>query len=311
VNIRKKRSKPGLRHQHVACVNAAAEICGARCTGNVLGSETVEFFPTAPRAGNYFFNIPTAGSAMQVVQTVLPILSFAAEPSTVTVRGGTHNPAAPPYDFFHASFLPLLRRVGITAEIELRRYGFFPIGGGEIAVKIFPSSQPPHAFAFHHRGELISVHSEILISRLPQSIAQRESKILQQHLQWPAAKIKITEISDSPGPGNVILIHARYGETTYLFTAFGQRGKPAEKVALEACETYLDFHRSNTALDEHLTNQIILYLALKNGGAFTSHSLSRHTETNIEVLKRFLEATITVEKKDDRCFEIHVERFTR
>jgi RNA 3'-terminal phosphate cyclase (ATP) len=305
-DIRRKRSKPGLRHQHLACVNAAAEICGARCQGNALESVALEFFPGPIRPGNYFFNIPTAGSAMQVLQTVLPILSFATDSSTVTVRGGTHNPAAPPYDFFKASFLPLLKQLGISAEVELRKYGFFPVGGGEVVATIHPQTPSSRAFSCHRRGKLASASGEILISWLPLSIAQRESKIMQQQLSWPETKIQIKEVTSSPGPGNVILIHGRYGEITHVFTAFGQRGRPAEKVAGEACETYLDFHHSSAALDEHLANQILLLLALKNGGSFTAQRLSLHTKTNIEVIKRFLDKKIAVKKKADDCFEISV-----
>jgi RNA 3'-terminal phosphate cyclase (ATP) len=305
-NIRKKRSKGGLRHQHLACVNAAAKICGAQCQGNELESVMLEFVPGPIRAGNYFFDIPTAGSAMQVIQTVLPILSYAKEPSTVTVRGGTHNPAAPPYDFFKFSFLPLLRKLGFSAEIELRKYGFSPVGGGEVVATIHPRSQSADPFAHHQRGKPSVANGEILISWLPLAIAERESKVMQQRLGWPAKKIKINEITSSSGPGNVVLINTRYGEITHVFTAFGQRGKPAEQVADEVCKIYLTFRLANAVLDEHLTNQILLYLALKNRGSFTAQSLSLHTRTNIEVIKHFLGSTIAFEKRDDGCFEITV-----
>ena len=41
----------------------------------------------------------TAGSATLVLQTVLPALLSAREPSRLTLEGGTHNPFAPPFDF--------------------------------------------------------------------------------------------------------------------------------------------------------------------------------------------------------------------
>ncbi len=302
INIRKKRSKPGLRHQHLV------EISGARCKGNVLQSLQLEFVPTAIRPGNYFFNIPTAGSSMQVIQTVLPMLSFADAPSVVTVRGGTHNPGAPPYEFFLDSFLPLLQQLGFTAEIQLRKHGFYPVGGGEITAAIHPHSPNEKEFSLRQRGEPDTASGEILISWLPRSIAEREMKVLQQRLSWLENKIKINEVTDSPGPGNVVMIRVRYGDLTYLFTAFGQRGKPAEQVAAEAGEAFLSFRLRNAALDEHLANQILLYLALKDGGAFTTPSFSSHTKTNIEIINRFLEKKIAVKKKDDGCFEINVSR---
>jgi len=310
INIRKKRSKPGLRHQHLACVNAAAEICEARCKGNVLQSVELEFVPGPIRPGNYFFAIPTAGSTMQVIQTVLPVLSRAAEASTVTVRGGTHNPGAPPFEFFTRSFLPLLQSIGIHAEMQIRKHGFYPVGGGEIAATIHPQTASPQDFSLRQRGEPHTANADILISWLPRSIAERESKILQQKLGWAEGKIAIQEIADSPGPGNVVMIGVKYGAQTYLFTAFGQRGKPSEQVAAEACDIFTGFRLSKAALDEHLSNQILLYLALNNGGVYTAQSLSMHTKTNIDVIKRFLEAKIEVKKKDDGCFEIIVQPFT-
>lgn len=307
IHIRRKRNKPGLRHQHLACVNAAAEICGARCKGNVLESLELEFAPGPIRGGEYFFNIPTAGSAMQVVQTALPILSRAPAPSTVKIRGGTHNPGAPPFEFFTTSFLPLLKQLGVAAELQIRKHGFYPVGGGEIAATVHPqpiTSAPK--FSLQQRGEAVLASAEILLSWLPRSIAERESKILQKNLHWSENKITIMEIADSPGPGNVLMIRVKYGAQNFLFTAFGQRGKPAEQVATEACDMFIGFRLSKAALDEHLANQILPYLALANGGVYTAQSLSLHTKTNIEVIKRFLDIGIEVKKKDDGCFEILV-----
>jgi RNA 3'-terminal phosphate cyclase (ATP) len=308
IHIRKKRSKPGLRHQHLACVNAASEISHARCKGNVLQSTELEFIPETIRAGQYFFAIPTAGSTMQVMQTVLPVLSRAEQSSTVTVRGGTHNPGAPPFEFFTTSFLPLLQPLGIMAEMQIRKHGFYPVGGGEIVASIYPQTASTQNFSLQQRGEPAMASAEILLSWLPRAIAERESKVLQQKLNWPDGKITIREITDSPGPGNVIMIRVTYGSQTYLFTAFGQRGKSAEQVATEACETFINFRLSNAVLDEHLANQSLLYLALTQGGAFTTQNLSLHTKTNIEVIKRFLGMKIDVRKKDDGCFEIAVSR---
>jgi RNA 3'-terminal phosphate cyclase (ATP) len=306
IHIRKKRNKPGLRHQHLACVNAAAEICGGRCKGNVLQSPELEFAPGPIREGNYFFTIPTAGSSMQVIQTVLPVLSRAAAASVVSVRGGTHNPGAPPFEFFTASFLPILNQLGITAEMKILKHGFYPVGGGEITATIYPQTAGAPKFSLQRRGEADTASAEILISWLPLAIAERESKTLQQKLSWPDGKIKIREITDSPGPGNVIMIRVKYGAQTYIFTAFGQRGKPAEQVATEVCEAFIGFRLSKAALDEHLANQILLYLALNNGGVYTTQSLSMHTKTNIEIIKRFLKVKIEIGKKDDGCVEILV-----
>ena len=70
----------------------------------------------------------TAGSALLVFQTVFPILSKAGEPSEIELFGGTHNPMAPPFEFVERIFIPPLSDLGFSAEIELKRHGFFPRG---------------------------------------------------------------------------------------------------------------------------------------------------------------------------------------
>src|SRR5205085_2150276 len=110
--IRAGRKNPGLLRQHLTAVTAAAQVGSAEVTGAYLGSKELTFRPTQVKGGDYAFAIGTAGSAMLVLQTVLPALLMADEPSTLTLEGGTHNPFAPPFDFLTKSFLPILRRMG-------------------------------------------------------------------------------------------------------------------------------------------------------------------------------------------------------
>ena len=86
-NIRAGRKKPGLKRQHVACVNAAKEICGATAAGVEMNASEFTFEPGPVRAGDYHFQVGTAGSTSLVAQTVLPALMIADEPSKVTVQG--------------------------------------------------------------------------------------------------------------------------------------------------------------------------------------------------------------------------------
>jgi RNA 3'-terminal phosphate cyclase (ATP) len=66
----------------------------------------------------------------------LPALITAAGPSRIEIEGGTHNPAAPPFDFLQRSFIPLIERMGPKVKLELQRYGFYPAGGGRFVVEL-------------------------------------------------------------------------------------------------------------------------------------------------------------------------------
>ncbi len=105
-NIRAGREKPGLMRQHLAAVRAAVEIGEATVNGDEIGSKSLTFHPTAIRPGSYTFAVGTAGSGTLVLQTVLPALMIADEPSELKMEGGTHNPWAPPYDFLAQAYFP-------------------------------------------------------------------------------------------------------------------------------------------------------------------------------------------------------------
>ncbi|UCG12421.1 MAG: RNA 3'-phosphate cyclase, partial [Deltaproteobacteria bacterium] len=136
VNIRGGRKKPGLRPQHLTAVQACVAVTNARVEGAELGSQELSLFPSTVRAGTYHFNIGTAGAVTLVVQTVLPALALAEGKTFLTVRGGTHVPWSPPFQYFAEVFLPTTRQLGNHCEASIARWGWYPKGGGEIQVKI-------------------------------------------------------------------------------------------------------------------------------------------------------------------------------
>ena len=165
-NIRAGRQKPGLLRQHLTAVEAATTVGAAEVIGAALGSKTLEFRPGAVTPGNYRFAVGTAGSATLVLQTVLPPLLTANAISTLTLEGGTHNPFAPPFDFLARCFAPLIQRMGPTIELELRRPGFFPAGGGKFHARIEPVKRLAR-FDLLERGPLRQHRARVIISKIP------------------------------------------------------------------------------------------------------------------------------------------------
>src|SRR6185295_15914046 len=98
-NIRAGRRNAGLLRQHLTAVLAAAEIGQADVEGATLGSTALTFTPTSVRSGDYRFAVGTAGRGTLVFQTILPALLRANSATRIIIEGGTHNPAAPPFDF--------------------------------------------------------------------------------------------------------------------------------------------------------------------------------------------------------------------
>jgi len=311
-NIRAARRNPGLAKQHLSCVRAACEICGGQCKGAAIGSQVLDFQPGTIHGGNFAFDIGSAGSATLVIQTILPALFLAEKPSTVTVTGGTHNPWAPPFDFLAETFLPVISTAGFDADCKLEKHGFFPAGGGKITLNVRPHQEKAgRTIDFCKPVENIQIHARIYTARLPAHIPQRQKKLLLQS-KLKFKNIEHIEVTDSDGPGNCIMIRlvassggslkaegfGDGGPRTTVFTAFGQKGKPSEKVVGEVVGLAENFLATRAAVDRFSADQLLIYMAISKSGSYTTSDLTTHLTTNIETIKKFLPVNFETEHQD-------------
>ncbi len=305
--IRAGRKKPGILRQHLTAVNAATEVGKATVNGGGIGSTELSFSPRTVDAGDYHFAVGTAGSATLVLQTVLPALLTASRPSTLVLEGGTHNPFAPPFDFLEKVYVPLVRRMGPRLELTLERHGFYPAGGGRFRVGVEPVERLT-PLELHERGAVKGRRARALVANLPRGVAEREIKTVQKKLSWEPKDLDVEEIKSSPGPGNVLSIELEMEHLTEVFTSFGQLGVNAETVASKAVRETRGYLLSSAPVGEYLADQLLVPLALAGGGSFRATTLSRHTKTNIEVLKMFLHLDIDVTRHDRNDWQVDVKR---
>jgi RNA 3'-terminal phosphate cyclase (ATP) len=283
--IRAGRQRPGLARQHLAAVEAARAISSARVEGASLGSRELTFAPGPVVPGTYRFAVGTAGSACLVLQTVAPALFTAGAPSHLVFEGGTHNPKAPPFDFLARVFLPLVARMGPAVGATIERHGFYPAGGGRVVVDIAPVP----ALAPIELVAPLAVETRrarALLSRLPRHIGERELSVARADLGWDEAECAIEEV-DSPGPGNALHLEVVGAGSAELVTGFGERGVPAETVAMVAAAEMRDFLAAGVPVGSHLADQLLLPMALARGGAFLTLPLTPHATTAIEVIEAF------------------------
>jgi len=284
-NIRANRKRPGLLRQHLTAVNAATAISGARVRGDELGSRELTFEPGPVRPGDHAFVIGSAGSATLVLQTVLLPLARASEPSEIVVEGGTHNPLAPPFEFLEKSYLPLLARMGVRVEASLDRMGFAPAGGGKVRLRVHPGSLA--RLELEEPGRLLRRRAVATVASLPTHISQRELEVLRDRLGLHKGEEAERVIADQ-GPGNVAHVELDYEHVTLVLTSFGERGLLAEKVAARLADEVRRVTRAEVAADEHLADQLLLPLALGQGGSFTTLEPTEHSRTHAEVIRTFL-----------------------
>ena len=259
--IRAGRRPPGLKRQHVTAVSAAAQICGATSEGATLGSKRLVFIPGIVRPGSYHFDIGSAGSTTLVLQTILPALSIADGESNVLLEGGTHNQHAPPFDFLDRAYLPLINRMGPTLVATLHRPGFYPVGRGRLEVMISPAAQLARV-EIMERGAVRQRRVCALFANLPEHIAQRECRTIARKTGWDKSCFEVVEVPNSKGPGNVVIIEIKSQHLTEIFSGFGQKGVPAEKVAMRATKAASRYLAAQVPIGEHLADQLMLPLGI-------------------------------------------------
>jgi RNA 3'-terminal phosphate cyclase (ATP) len=305
-HIRAGRKNPGLRPQHLTAVHAAAAVCGAQLDGDELGSQTLTFAPgDPPHPGTYIFDVAeaaqggSAGSVGLVLQTVLLPLALADGPSHLTIRGGTHVPWAPPVPYLTHVFLPALAHMGIQAQIELARWGFYPTGGGEIRVQI-EGKATVNPIQLTQRGELRRAWGTAAVMNLPSHIPQRMATRARNVLAEANIEAQIEpQRLCGTGPGAGIFLFTEYetaGKTsTAGFTAYGRKGLPAEHVAEAACGELLAHHHSGIPADPHLTDQLVLPVTLaRSVSSISTSQISQHLLTNVWVAGQFLPQDLVI-----------------
>ncbi len=310
-NIRAKRPKPGLMRQHLACVQAAVAVGGAAQTQACndagqpmqVGETTLCFTPGPIHAGDYEFAVGSAGSCMLVLQTVLWPLLLAKAPSALVLRGGTHNPMAPSASYLQQVFQSWSGHSDAWFELELRRHGFYPAGGGEVAVRLMPPAGGIAPFSLMQRGALVSAHAQCLHAGLPRGVAQRELAILKNALGWGDEQLHDRALRANEGPGNVLMVVLQYEHITEVFTSFGEKGVSAEQVARNVLQEVRAYQASQAPVGLHLADQLMIPLALAAlkgpGGQFWATELTEHSRTNARVIEQFLPVRFVLREPGD------------
>lgn len=295
VNIRGKRPKPGLMRQHLTCVKAAAQVCDAAVDGAELGSTELVFHPGKITGGDHSFAIGSGGSTTLVLQTLLPALLHAAKESTLRIEGGTHNPMAPPFEFVEQCYLPAISALGVDAKVKLERHGFMQAGGGLLTAQIRPITKW-RKLELTERGAPVETFGRVLHAHLHRDIAEREIAAASATLGWQADQIDLRYATDSIGPGNAILLGARFANVCEITSGIAQMGKSAEAVATGTAKSLRGYLASSVPVGAHLADQLLLPMALAGGGVFHTLTITDHTQTNMALIEQFLPVKFTVEE---------------
>jgi RNA 3'-terminal phosphate cyclase (ATP) len=319
-NVRGDRPNPGLKRQHLACVDLLADLVDADVSGAEVGSETLEFDPgdgfgdappesvddTSPDPTDLAVDVGTAGSVTLVADTLLPLAVRVDTPVRATLVGGTDVKWSPPADYLRHVKLPLLDACGLDATVDVERRGFYPAGGGELAVEIRPSTLSPIELSRESvevlQSTVYAVASEALEDAdVADRIAETAVEELKERgIDRDAAATAAYVDSTSPGAVVTIAVEPAADEDTALarsrdgpplrpragFSAYGERGVPSEGVVADAVDALERWFETYAPVDAHLGDQLVVWLALA-GGTVRIPRVTDHVRTNVDLVRTF------------------------
>jgi RNA 3'-terminal phosphate cyclase (ATP) len=308
-DVRGHRPKPGLRPQHRAAVRAAAELCDAEIRGAEVGSSEVFFAPKRPPSpGRYHFDVGTAGSTPLLFQTLCWPLALAGGPSSLLLRGGTHQDHAPSFHYLALVWAPAVARLGFRFSFELQAAGFYPQGGGEFTARTEPArAMPP--LDLRKRGTLLEVEVVSMVSGLGYAVADRQAQEVLRRLRelGVEAQAERLPLPASASKGGHVLIVASFERTRSGHGAVSAIERTPEDIAELATSDLARHLRACGAVDPWLADQLLLPAALVASGRvprpegvstatrYTVSAVTAHLLTNAEVVRRFLDVEIAVE----------------
>ena len=304
-NIRARRDRPGLAAQHLTGVKGVAEVCHANVEGASVGSTSLTFEPGMVEAGDYRFDVGTAGSITLVLQACMLACARTRARTDFDIIGGTNVRLSPPSDYLEYVLFPLLRTMGYEIDVKVPNRGFYPQGGGEMKVGM---ARGEHILPLklEKRGHFEGITGVCFTQKLPDHIAERMASTARKSLVGHSPVKLVMDRRQGHSIGAGIFLAAVYENTVLGTDALGEKGISSEKLGELAAISLIREMDSLETLDRHAADQILPYLSLAAGpSTFLVSELSMHFQTQVQMIRKFLDVRIETEAVGD-LFQVFV-----
>ena len=293
VRARAGRTQPGLRPQHLAAVQACAEMCDADTEGLGVGATEFTFAPRSrPRGGRYRWEIGTAGSTTMLAMTVLPLAAWADGPVEVEVVGGVYQDFAPsPHHLAHV-LAPLVGPMGVPFELEVVRPGYVPRGAGELRLYAEPATTSLRPVRLEEQGAIesvagLAISSRLEAARVSDRMAESCKEVLEDAGLRCAIERRYDDASAQAGAGLAVWTTTSTG-CRIGADGSGAPGRRSEWIGRRVGEDLLADLASGATTDRHAADMLVLWATLAGGESrWRAPGATDHLTTNLWLMSRF------------------------
>ena len=222
---------------------------------------------------------------------------------------------SPAIEYFQTVLFPLLAKLGCRVECQVLRRGYYPAGGGEICVRVWPLHhlEPLDMTDF---GTLTSIHVQAFVSRLSKRLGDEMArhavaKLRSLYPSWSSLitdEVLVVPSHESGGACTGLIVLARTSTGCVLArSALGKKGMSGQATADEAVDALRGDIEARACVDEYMQDQLVVLMALARGKSRVACGpLSLHTRTAIHFAQLMTGVEFKVER-DTACAD--VERY--
>jgi RNA 3'-terminal phosphate cyclase (ATP) len=188
--------------------------------------------------------------------------------------------------------------MGYGFELELTSWGFPPEGDGLVEMRLGGSDpRGGRAVRLTDRGSLRRLKGVSAVGNLSPDILRRQTREANDRLERAGyERVVQSEPVESRSPGTVLHLAAEYENVRAGFYAYGRKGKPAEEVAREAVDSFLEYEESSEPVQTRLAERLLVPLMIMEGASAIRTSDPAQIRTALPVARHFRDEVPSVQE---------------
>jgi RNA 3'-terminal phosphate cyclase (ATP) len=278
-NIRKNRKNEGLRPQHLTAIIILQKIANAKVIGAKIGSTELKFVPGNIDNLELVEDVKTAGSISLILQVLIPVVAISQKKLSLTIKGGTDVLWSPSMDYTQYVLKEAYSRIGINFSIKLTKRGYYPRGGGEIKLEVYPSKIKSINFSQRKTNNLKLICT---FSKISRELIIEKLKIIEEKFSKTNFNVKV-EIKEEKAIDS--------GASLLLYSIDENSIIGMDKLFNKKTQNFdLDidkFINNSTGMDENLADMLVVPASLGvKKTVFQVKEITKHLETNLFVTSK-------------------------